>query len=425
MGPKPQSKKTPPVNASPGTVKTELNKNSDKPAKKGRKRKNPISVEETVQTNHAGPGRPRKKKKVSGEESTPTTTNESKKTPTPTNIKKTQTDDKAAEQPKPKKKYEKLTKEEREARKLKKKQATEEAKRIKKQLKARSAPKPRDIRPADVERQCGVALEGGGFCQRSLTCKTHSMGAKRAVPGRSKPYDVLLLAYQKRNQVKLAEQSTQQQLELENEALSENNPLNEDEEVEQVLHGVHCARPVPMERRVIVPIRYKSNFIRMRELLLKSLTKTPPMSSLVQAVPQSTAVLQPLTLQSSPSFNTPTAPEESNNTKSNTIATPTTPTSRSQPASNRPNVAEVMSNTTNIYGRTIVFDSANIPYIRPSQSLYSTNIINQINQLRVKQSRQMEMQQMATQMQASASNGGAPFQSSPPPPMTASKSFNQ
>lgn len=34
---------------------------------------------------------------------------------------------------------------------------------------------------------------------RSLTCKTHSMGAKRSVPGRSRPYDELLLDWQKAN----------------------------------------------------------------------------------------------------------------------------------------------------------------------------------------------------------------------------------
>jgi SAGA-associated factor 73 len=32
-------------------------------------------------------------------------------------------------------------------------------------------------------------------CSRSLTCKSHSMGAKRAVTGRSKDYDVLLLEW--------------------------------------------------------------------------------------------------------------------------------------------------------------------------------------------------------------------------------------
>ena len=55
--------------------------------------------------------------------------------------------------------------------------------------------------PVDVERQCGV-LKDGVPCARSLTCKSHSMGAKRAVPGRSLPYDMLLTAYQKKNQAK-------------------------------------------------------------------------------------------------------------------------------------------------------------------------------------------------------------------------------
>jgi hypothetical protein len=56
--------------------------------------------------------------------------------------------------------------------------------------------------PVDVERQCGVPLPNGGFCARSLTCKSHSMGLKRAVPGRSLPYDMLLAQYQKKNQAK-------------------------------------------------------------------------------------------------------------------------------------------------------------------------------------------------------------------------------
>ena len=56
--------------------------------------------------------------------------------------------------------------------------------------------------PVDVERQCGVPLPNGGYCARSLTCKSHSMGLKRAVPGRSLPYDMLLAQYQKKNQAK-------------------------------------------------------------------------------------------------------------------------------------------------------------------------------------------------------------------------------
>lgn len=58
------------------------------------------------------------------------------------------------------------------------------------------------IGPVDVERQCGVLLPNGQPCARSLTCKSHPMGAKRAVSGRSLPYDMLLAAYQKKNQAK-------------------------------------------------------------------------------------------------------------------------------------------------------------------------------------------------------------------------------
>lgn len=61
-------------------------------------------------------------------------------------------------------------------------------------------PKPKG--PVDVEKQCGVPIANGGFCARSLTCKSHPMGAKRSVPGRSLPYDMLLAQYQKKNQAK-------------------------------------------------------------------------------------------------------------------------------------------------------------------------------------------------------------------------------
>lgn len=73
-------------------------------------------------------------------------------------------------------------------------------KKLKKDEPKAKVPKPKG--PVDVEKQCGVPLPNGGQCARSLTCKSHSMGAKRAVPGRSLPYDMLLQAYQKKNQAK-------------------------------------------------------------------------------------------------------------------------------------------------------------------------------------------------------------------------------
>jgi hypothetical protein len=45
--------------------------------------------------------------------------------------------------------------------------------------------------PLDLNRHCGVINAKGVPCSRALTCKSHSVGAKRDVPGRSKPYDVL------------------------------------------------------------------------------------------------------------------------------------------------------------------------------------------------------------------------------------------
>ncbi|KAF9226525.1 SCA7-domain-containing protein [Gyrodon lividus] len=53
--------------------------------------------------------------------------------------------------------------------------------------------------PVDYDRQCGVINDKGLPCSRSLTCKAHSMGAKRAVQGRSKPYDELLLEWNRTN----------------------------------------------------------------------------------------------------------------------------------------------------------------------------------------------------------------------------------
>ncbi|CAN6619587.1 hypothetical protein TRVA0_007S03488 [Trichomonascus vanleenenianus] len=150
-------------------------------------------------------------------------------------------------------------------------------KKEKKPKKPKAPPKPRDKGPVDVEKQCGVPLPNGALCARSLTCKTHSMGAKRAVPGRSQPYDVLLQAYQKRNQLKMAQLSTRQQQSLDNQLGENEKPLTEDEEFDQVMQGVIRSIPTPLERRVIIPTRLKTSFFREREMLISALNKIPPL----------------------------------------------------------------------------------------------------------------------------------------------------
>lgn len=55
------------------------------------------------------------------------------------------------------------------------------------------------LAPLDLDRQCGVLIApNNNPCTRSLTCKIHAMGAKRAVEGRSQPFNELLAAYQKK-----------------------------------------------------------------------------------------------------------------------------------------------------------------------------------------------------------------------------------
>lgn len=87
----------------------------------------------------------------------------------------------------------------------KKRKAEEDDNKEPKKKKKKDEPKAKTAKPkgpVDVEKQCGVTLPNGAQCARSLTCKSHSMGAKRAVRGRSLPYDMLLQQYQKKNQAR-------------------------------------------------------------------------------------------------------------------------------------------------------------------------------------------------------------------------------
>lgn len=54
----------------------------------------------------------------------------------------------------------------------------------------------------DPELHCGVVVDGTGPCTRSLTCKSHQVSLRRAVPGRSKPFDQLLAERREANQRK-------------------------------------------------------------------------------------------------------------------------------------------------------------------------------------------------------------------------------
>ncbi|PQE32281.1 SAGA-associated factor 73 protein [Rutstroemia sp. NJR-2017a WRK4] len=120
--------------------------------------------------------------------------------------------------------------------------------------------------PVDVERQCGV-LKDGVPCARSLTCKSHSMGAKRAVPGRTLPYDMLLSQYQKKNQAKQQKAAIDANAPLEDEELA-NGPIDSDEELSAVQHGLSKWNPQPVVPPLVqYPIQYQYRDQRLWEQL--------------------------------------------------------------------------------------------------------------------------------------------------------------
>ena len=160
------------------------------------------------------------------------------------------------------------------------------------------APKPKG--PVDVEKQCGVTLPNGAQCARSLTCKSHSMGAKRAVPGRSLPYDMLLAAYQKKNQArqqKAAIDANAPALLEEDLDPTLNGPVDSDEEKDAVMTAISrsLSRPQPLVTRELFPVRRKYPLVRFKEILSNAMSSNRnggsifavPPDSARSAVPQS------------------------------------------------------------------------------------------------------------------------------------------
>lgn len=144
------------------------------------------------------------------------------------------------------------------------------AKKKKKKDDKTKAPRPKA--PVDVEKQCGVELPNGGQCARSLTCKSHSMGAKRAVPGRSAPYDKLLMEYQRKNQAKLQKAQFDASAPNPDDENLPSGPVDSEEERDAVMSSI--ARNWgggPLFQPVQVPLRERYNNHRIKGMLQSAL----------------------------------------------------------------------------------------------------------------------------------------------------------
>ncbi|ROW14919.1 hypothetical protein VPNG_03327 [Cytospora leucostoma] len=152
----------------------------------------------------------------------------------------------------------------------KKRKADDEAGKAPKQKKKKDEPKPKTKPkgPVDVERQCGVLLPNGQPCARSLTCKSHSMGAKRAVAGRSLPYSMLLAAYQKKNQARQQKAALDANAPVEDDDDPNAGPIDSDEETAAVMSALARWNPQPVvPQPVFEPIRREYQRERLRKQL--------------------------------------------------------------------------------------------------------------------------------------------------------------
>ena len=134
------------------------------------------------------------------------------------------------------------------------------------------AKQPRPKAPVDVEKQCGVDLPMGGQCARSLTCKSHSMGAKRAVPGRSAPYDKLLMEYQRKNQAKLQKAQFDASAPNPDDENLPSGPVDSEEEKDAVVAAIGRSwGGKPLYQPMPVPLRSKYQHNRIRGMLSSAL----------------------------------------------------------------------------------------------------------------------------------------------------------
>ncbi|ERT02216.1 SAGA-associated factor 73 [Sporothrix schenckii 1099-18] len=153
----------------------------------------------------------------------------------------------------------------------KKRKAEAEIEKVAPKKKKKEEAKPKTAKPkgpVDVERQCGVILPNGQPCARSLTCKSHSMGAKRAVPGRSLPYDMLLAAYQKKNQAKQQKAAIDASAPAEEEEDPNGGNIDSDEEAATVMNAMANWRPRPVvPQHAFAPIKRQYQLARLFEQL--------------------------------------------------------------------------------------------------------------------------------------------------------------
>ncbi|KAI7899349.1 uncharacterized protein BX663DRAFT_441511 [Cokeromyces recurvatus] len=96
------------------------------------------------------------------------------------------------------------------------------------------------------------------------------MGAKRAVEGRSQPYDVLLAAYQKKS---IGRPNVKDQLAKKKvNQTNDESFIDSDEEVENVMQAFKQSRPTPLAEKRYYFVKRRRQCFRLRDILVDAIT---------------------------------------------------------------------------------------------------------------------------------------------------------
>ncbi len=120
--------------------------------------------------------------------------------------------------------------------------------------------KKKEKKKLDLDRHCGVLMENGEYCVRSLKCKNHTLNMKRQVIGRSNSFDILYNDSSKASKPVVAQTNTV-------------SSLSPDQEVSTILKSLESFTPSPL---VIYHDPCILNLVRIKnDLLLSEIVRVP------------------------------------------------------------------------------------------------------------------------------------------------------
>ncbi|KAJ3225585.1 hypothetical protein HK099_006525 [Clydaea vesicula] len=109
--------------------------------------------------------------------------------------------------------------------------------------KEKKEPKKKEKGPIDLDKNCGVETETGK-CPRSITCKIHPISAKKAVVGRSHPFETLMSMRERDKQLGQAQKQIVQPVFSHN--LNNFDSISAEEEALKLILSIKTFQPKPI-----------------------------------------------------------------------------------------------------------------------------------------------------------------------------------